>query len=319
MVNHYLEDEKMTLLLLGEFEDTQVWISAIKTHQPNLKIEVYPEVENPADIDALLVWMHPLGVIEQFPNLKVIISTGAGVDHILRDPNLPTNIPIVRLIDESLTSQMSEYILSAILQFYRQFTEYKVQQNQQLWRGLSPRNTANCTVGILGLGVLGSDIAQKLNILGFTVRGWSRTPKVLDNINCFFGETQFQLFLRGCEVLVCLLPLTPETEGILNQNTFAALPQGAYLINVARGKHLVEEDLLTALTSGQLSGACLDVFKIEPLPENHPFWTHPQIIITPHIAAKTIPTCVAPQIITAIQNSQQGLILNNTIDLSKGY
>lgn len=309
----------MTLLLLGEFEDTQVWISALKTHQPELKIEVYPDVDNLADIDAVLVWMHPLGVIEKFPNLKVIISTGAGVDHILRDPNLPTDIPIVRLVSESLTSQMSEYILSAILQFHRQFTEYKIQQNQQLWRGLSPRNTANCTVGILGLGVLGSDIAQKLNILGFTVRGWSRTPKVLDNINCFSGEAQLKLFLRECEVLVCLLPLTPETEGILNQKTFAILPQGAYLINVARGKHLVEEDLLIALTSGQLSGACLDVFQIEPLPENHPFWTHPQIIITPHIAAKTIPACVAPQIIAAIQNSQEGLILNNTIDLSQGY
>lgn len=309
----------MTLLLLGEFEDTQVWISAIKTHQPDLKIEVYPDVDNLADIDAVLVWMHPLGVMEKFPNLKVIISAGAGVDHILRDPNLPAHIPIVRLVDESLTSQMSEYILSAILQFHRQFTSYKIQQNQQLWRGLSPRDTANCTIGILGLGVLGLDIAQKLNLLGFAVRGWSQTPKVLDNINCFSGETQLNLFLRECEVLVCLLPLTPETEGILNQNTFAALPQGAYLINVARGKHLVEEDLLTALTSGQLSGACLDVFQIEPLPENHPFWTHPQIIITPHIAAKTIPACVAPQIITAINRSQEGLLLNNTVDISKGY
>ena len=309
----------MTLFLLGEFEDTQVWISAIKTHQPDLKIEVYPNFDNLADIDAVLVWMHPLGVIEKFSNLKVIISTGAGVDHILRDRNLPANIPIVRLVDKSLTSQMSEYIISAILHFHRQFADYKIQQNQQLWRGLSPRNTENCTVGILGLGVLGSDIAQKLNILGFSVRGWSRTPKILDNINCFSGETQLNLFLSECSVLVCLLPLTPETEGILNQNTFAALPQGAYLINVARGKHLVEEDLLTALTSGQLSGACLDVFPIEPLPENHPFWRHPQIIITPHIAAKTIPACVAPQIIAAIQKSQEGLQLNNQVDVSKGY
>ena len=145
----------MTLLLLGEFEDTQVWISAIKTHQPDLKIEVYPNFDNLADIDAVLVWMHPLGVIEKFSNLKVIISTGAGVDHILRDRNLPANIPIVRLVDKSLTSQMSEYIISAILHFHRQFADYKIQQNQQLWRGLSPRNTENCTVGILGLGVLG--------------------------------------------------------------------------------------------------------------------------------------------------------------------
>lgn len=309
----------MTLLLLGEFENPEIWISALKTYQPELKIEVYPNFTNSSAINAVLAWMPPLGVIEQFPNLKVIISTGAGVDHILRDPNLPANIPIVRLVDGSLTSQMSEYILLAVLQYHRQFITYKTQQNQGLWQGLSPRNTANCTVGILGLGVLGLDIAQKLKMMGFAVRGWSRTPKVLNNIDCFSGKEEFNLFLSQCSVLVCLLPLTPETEGILNQNTFSALPQGAYLINVARGKHLVEEDLLTALTSGQLSGACLDVFPIEPLPENHPFWRHPQIIVTPHIAAKTIPTCVAPQIITAMQNSQEGLILNNTIDLSKGY
>jgi glyoxylate/hydroxypyruvate reductase len=309
----------MTLLLLGEFENPEVWISALKTYQPELKIEVYPDFDNLLEIDAVLVWMHPLGVIEKFPNLKVIISTGAGVDHILRDPNLPPNIPIVRLVDESLTAQMSEYILLAILQFHRQFITYQIQQNQQLWQGLPPRNTAACTVGILGLGVLGLDIAEKLKLMGFSVRGWSRTPKVLDNIDCFSGKEEFNLFLNECSVLVCLLPLTPETEGILNQNTFAVLPPGAYLINVARGKHLVEEDLLAALTSGQLSGACLDVFQSEPLPENHPFWAHPQIIITPHIAAKTIPACVAPQILEAIQKSQKGLPLNNTIDVSRGY
>ncbi|WP_228041770.1 2-hydroxyacid dehydrogenase [Planktothrix mougeotii] len=309
----------MTLLLLGEFENPEVWISALQTYQPQLKIEVYPDVENLAEIDAILAWMHPLGVIEKFPNLNVIISTGAGVDHILRDPNLPPDIPIVRLVDESLTSQMSEYILLAVLQYHRQLIAYKTQQSQGVWQGLSPRNTANCTVGILGLGVLGLDIAQKLKMMGFSVRGWSRTPKVLDNINCFLGEEEFKLFLSECEILVCLLPLTPKTEGILNQNTFSALPQGAYLINVARGKHLVEEDLLNALKSGQLSGACLDVFQIEPLPKNHPFWAHPQIIITPHIAAKTIPACVAPQIIEAINKSQGGLLLKNTVDVSRGY
>ncbi|VXD16662.1 Glyoxylate/hydroxypyruvate reductase A [Planktothrix serta PCC 8927] len=309
----------MTLLLLGEFENPEIWISALKTDQPELKIEVYPNFDNLLEIDAVLVWMHPLGVIEKFPNLKIIISTGAGVDHILRDPNLPPNIPIVRLVDESLTAQMSEYILLAILQFHRQFIAYQIQQNQQLWQGLPPRNIANCTVGILGLGVLGLDIAQKLKLIGFSVRGWSRTPKRLDNINCFSGKEEFNLFLSECSVLVCLLPLTPETEGILNQNTFAALPPGAYLINVARGKHLVEEDLLTALTSGQLSGACLDVFQNEPLPKNHPFWVHSKVIITPHIAAKTIPACVAPQIIEALQKSQEGLPLNNTINVSRGY
>lgn len=309
----------MTLLLLGEFENPEVWISALQTYQPQLKIEVYPDVENLAEIDAILAWMHPLGVIEKFPNLNVIISTGAGVDHILRDPNLPLDIPIVRLVDESLTSQMSEYILLAVLQYHRQLIAYKTQQSQGVWQGLPPRNTANCTVGILGLGVLGLDIAQKLKMMGFSVRGWSRTPKVLDTINCFLGEKEFKSFLSECEILVCLLPLTPKTEGILNQNTFSALPQGAYLINVARGKHLVEEDLLNALKSGQLSGACLDVFQIEPLPKNHPFWAHPNITITPHIAAKTIPACVAPQIIDAINKSQGGLLLNNTVDVSRGY
>lgn len=309
----------MVLLLLGEFETPEVWISALKNVMPTLEIKVYPDVENLEEIEAALVWMHPLGVLQQFPNLKVIISTGAGVDHIFRDTHLPPNIPIVRLVDESLTVQMSEYIVLAVLGFHRQINVYKIQQNQQLWQGLPPRNTASCTVGILGLGVLGLDVAKKLKTIGFSVRGWSRTAKQIENIDCFFGTEQFNAFLSGCSVLVCLLPLTPETEGILNQKTFAALLSGAYLVNVARGRHLVEEDLLNALASGQLSGACLDVFQTEPLPKNHPFWTHPQIIMTPHIAAKTIPACVAPQIIEAIQNSQQGLPLKNTADISRGY
>ena len=309
----------MVLLLLGEFETPEVWISALKKVMPTLEINVYPDVQNLEQIEAALVWMHPLGVLQQFPNLKVIISTGAGVDHIFRDTHLPQNIPIVRLVDESLTIQMSEYILLAVLGFHRQAKVYQLQQNQQLWQGLPPKNVTSCTVGILGLGVLGLDVANKLKTIGFSVRGWSRTAKQVENIDCFFGTEQLNAFLSGCSVLVCLLPLTPETEGILNQKTFAALPPGAYLVNVARGKHLVEEDLLEALKSGQLSGACLDVFQTEPLPQNHPFWTHRQIIITPHIAAKTIPGCVAPQIIEAIQNSQQGLPLKNTADVSRGY
>lgn len=309
----------MVLLLLGEFETSEVWISALKNVMPALEIRVYPNVGNLEEIEAVLVWMHPLGVLQQFPNLKVIISTGAGVDHIFRDPHLPKSIPIVRLVDESLTVQMSEYILLSVLRFHRQAIAYQIQQNQQQWQGLPPRNAASCRVGILGLGVLGLDVANKLKNVGFSVRGWSRTPKQIEQIDCFFGTPQLNHFLSECSILVCLLPLTPETENILNQKTFAALPYGAYLINVARGRHLVEDDLLAALASGQLSGACLDVFQTEPLPQNHPFWTHPQITITPHIAAKTIPACVAPQISEAIQNSQQKLPLKNTVDVARGY
>ena len=216
-----------------------------------------------------------------------LISLGAGVEQILRDPNIPLEIPIIRLVEPCVASRMSEYVLLSVLRFHRQAFEYQELQKSQHWKPLPLPLINSCTVGILGLGALGLTTAQRLKSIGFPVRCWSRTNKDIKEIECFHGADQLKRCLSTCQVLVCLLPLTSKTRGILNSETFLAMPKGSYLINVARGQHLVEQDLLDALDSGQLSGACLDVFSSEPLPQDHPFWLHPNITITPHVATQT--------------------------------
>ncbi|MGB5712794.1 MAG: NAD(P)-dependent oxidoreductase, partial [Waterburya sp.] len=249
-----------SILIIYEAENLELLITQLKVSIPKLDVYIFPEVENPEKIDAIITWKPPLGIMEKFPNLKVIISLGAGVEEIVRDPNLPQNVPVVRIVEPCVTSRMTEYILLAVLRFHRQAFTYQTFQKTRHWKPLSLPETSSCNVGILGLGILGLDAAKKLNTLGFPVRGWSRTAKHIDGIECFYGREQLKLCLSECRVLVCLLPLTPETAGILNRETFSAMLPGSYLINVARGQHLVESDLLEALYSGQLSGACLDVF-----------------------------------------------------------
>ena len=308
-----------SILIIYEAENLELLVRELKATIPELDVQIWPEVENPDKIEAILTWKPPLGIMEKFPKLKGIISFGAGVEEILRDPNLPQNVPIVRIVEPCVTSRMSQYILLAVLRFHRQAFTYQTFQKARHWEPLPLPETSSCTIGILGLGVLGTDAAGKLNTLGFPIRGWSRTPKNIDGIECFYGRDQLKLCLSKCRVLVCLLPLTPETKGILNGQTFYALPKGSYLINVARGQHLVEKDLLEALDSGQLSGACLDVFSREPLPENHPFWSHPQITITPHVATQTDSEYWTQPIVDAIRCLRAGLPLKNVVNCEQGY
>ncbi|HAC63637.1 MAG TPA: glyoxylate/hydroxypyruvate reductase A [Cyanothece sp. UBA12306] len=313
----------MAVLILAEIEPTDTWfntfITQLKKKQPNLDLRVWPECGNPEEIEIVLAWWPPLGVMLRFPHLKLIISLGASVDKILADPDLPDGIPIVRLFSQSKTGQMVEYVTLAVLLFQRRFIEYQAWQRSQRWKYLPALDASSLTVGILGLGVFGSRVAQHLAAMRFPVRGWSRTPKAIAGVECFHGQEQFQVFLSKCQVLVCLLPLTPQTEGILCHETFSALPPGAYLINVGRGKHLVEADLLNGLDSGQIIGACLDVFHTEPLPRDHPFWSHPRIIITPHIAAPGQPDEIASVIIDTINCSRSGKPLDYAIDRNLGY
>ncbi|NET59097.1 MAG: glyoxylate/hydroxypyruvate reductase A [Symploca sp. SIO2E6] len=313
----------MVVLMIGEIDPVDVWFATLmaelKQGMPNVDLRVWPECGNPEDIDVALAWKPPLGILPKLPNLQLIISLGAGVEHILRDPDLPSQIPIARMVYPGQISQMVEYVTLAVLLFQRGFLDYQQLQKLRRWEYLPVPDTQSFTVGILGLGVMGSTVAKRLRAIGFPVRGWSRTPKAIVGIDCFHGSEQLELFLSKCRVLVCLLPLTPATEGILNLDTFSNLPQGGYLINVARGKHLVEADLLTALDSGQIRGACLDTFGTEPLPETHPFWPHPHIIVTPHISAPGIPSDVAAQIIDNIERCQTGRPLKNVVDLNRGY
>ena len=313
----------MAVLLLTELELTDAWLAQVIVElekcKPDLDLRVWPEYGNSEDIDIILAWYPPFGIIQQFTNLQLIISLGVGVKHILRDPDLPANIPIVRLVYDRLAGQMFEYIARAVLSFKGRFLEYQQLQRSREWKYLDIPNGRSFVVGILGLGALGAIVAQKLATLGLTVRGWSRTEKTIAGVECFHGDEQFPDFLSQCQIVVCLLPLTPVTTGILCHETFTALPQGAYLINVGRGEHLVEADLLKALDSGQIAGACLDVFQTEPLPQNHPFWSHPQVIVTPHIAAVSDPGDAADRIVEAIDRSRTGKSLHDVIDRDRGY
>ena len=313
----------MSILLIGEIDITDAWfrefITELKKSILNIDLRVFPDCGNLEEIEIAIAWKPPLGALLKFPNLKLIISLSAGIDHLLRDTNLPKNIPIIRLVSQAQALQMSEYVHLAILFFQRRLLDYQDLQKSQTWEYLPVSNSESFTVGIMGLGAVGSIVAKKLIDSGLSVRGWSRTPKEIPGIKCFYGAEQFQLFLSKCRVLVCLLPITPETENILNAETFSALPQSAYLINVGRGKHLVEADLLSALDSGKIAAAFLDVFDIEPLPKDHPFWYHPRIIVTPHVSAAGIPGDFASQITQIISEFKQGKPLQNLVNLEQGY
>lgn len=299
--------------------DAQAWIQHLRRQDPGLDLRVWPDVGPPEEVDFVLSWKHPLGELKKFPRLKCIASLGFGVDHILRDPDLPAGVPVTRVVDAGMTAAMSAYVLTAVLFHTRQFDRYRRDQNHRRWKARRPKPPQEIRVGVMGLGHLGADAAGRLRSLGFTVRGWSRTPKAIEGVAGFAGDGALEDFLSGSDILVCLLPLTPATRGILNRRTLTRLPAGAYVINVARGEHLVEEDLLAALDSGHLSGACLDVFRQEPLPEAHPFWGHPLVTVTPHIASLTIPRDVAPQIIANYHRVVAGQPPQHVVDWKRGY
>ncbi len=309
----------MALSLICLTKDPVPWVAAIKAMAPELDLRVWPDDGDKADVTFALVWAQPQGIFSQYPNLQVIASMGAGVDNLLQDASIPTQARIVRMVDPRLVSQMGDYVLAAVLNHVRQFPDYGQYQQQQRWQPLSPRNVDAVTVGSMGIGQIGRSVATRLNQVGCHVTGWARRTKAIANVKVFAGPQQLSDFLAASEILVCLLPLTAETENILNMETLGQLPQGAYVVNVARGNHLVEEDLLSLINNNSLSGACLDVFRQEPLPPEHPFWSHPQITITPHIASLTDPVSVAPQVVENYRRMTAGEPLLNQVDMQRGY
>src|SRR6516164_3429456 len=300
------EGVAMALLFRSSVDSEARWKPQLNRLMPKLEVRIWPEVGDPADIDYALVWRPEPGLLASLPNLKLILSLGAGVDHILGDPQLPRDVPIVRLVDPYMTDAMSEYVVLQVLRLHRQDLDYRAQQEAGIWRELAQKNAAERRIGILGAGALGQDAGRKLRGLGFDIALWSRSAKIVDGLASGAGAAGLPALLRRSEILVCLLPLTAETEGILNMSTFALLPKGAALINAARGGHLIEEDLLAALASGQLSAAVLDVFREEPLRAGHPFWRHPRIVMTPHVAAATHPPTAAPIILDNIRRFEEG-------------
>ncbi|NJY61768.1 glyoxylate/hydroxypyruvate reductase A [Salinimicrobium sp. CDJ15-81-2] len=306
----------MSFLIVSSQRDPKAWVQALTEQDRDLDLEVYPEVKDPSKVEFALSWKHPHGIYKDYPNLRVIASMGAGIDHIINDPDIPQHIEITRVIDEQLTKDMSVFVLSLVLDHLRNLSYHYCSREWNPTKYLRPEEVQ---VGIMGMGVLGVGVAEKLIQNKFNVTGWSRTEKEILGVTTFHGDDQLQDFLEQSNVLVCLLPLTSETENILNKRLFERLPQGAYVINVARGPHLVEEDLLEMIDSGHLSGASLDVFRKEPLPEEHPFWQHDKIKVTPHIASVTNPATVVPQILENYGRMKQGKKLKNVVDREKEY
>jgi glyoxylate/hydroxypyruvate reductase len=309
----------MALLLKVDIERDDAWHRALRACDPDMVVHDWPYDGDPADIEFALIWGPPRGELRRYPNLAAIFSMGAGIDHLASDPELPNGVPIVRMVEPGLTSGMTEFVILSVLTHHRFMLDYAIQQRAKVWREIPQIATGKRRVGIMGLGVLGGDAADKLAQLGFDVAGWSRSPKKQPGITTFHGGDGLPAFLARSDILVCLLPLTAETEGILNARTLAALPHGAALVSLGRGGHMVEADVLAALDSGQIGGATLDVFRDEPLPPESPFWTHPRVILTPHIASMTIPDSAAEAVVDNIRRLRAGQPLENVVDIARGY
>lgn len=308
----------MALLFVSPDDDPAAWRSALRRRLPDLEVRVWPEIGDPQQIDMALVWRPPPGLLAGLPKLGLVLSLAAGVDALLADPTLP-DLPLCRLVDPSLTRTMSEFVLLQALKYHRGLDLYARQQRCRRWRLHLPPDPAATRVGIMGLGVLGTDAARTLLAHGFAVRGWSRGAKTIEGAACFAGEEGLAPFLAETDILVCLLPLTTATRGILNAALFAALPRGARLVNLARGGHLVEPDLLDALNRGRLAHASLDVFQDEPLPPEHPFWRHPLIDVTPHAASYGRPESAAEVVAENIRRFRAGRPLLDRVDRARGY
>ncbi len=299
--------------------DPEIWSQALRDHLPDIEIRVWPDYGDPDAVEFALVWGGVARELRLFANLKVLFSLGAGVEHLLVDAAVARDVPIVRMVDPALCTGMIEFVLMRVLQFHRRTPEYETQQQARRWLALSQKLPDEQRIGIMGLGALGGAVAGALAGFGFDVAGWSRTAKSVAGIACFDGDDGLVPFLNRSDMLICLLPLTRATRNILDAQVFSELPPGAYVINVARGNHLVDDDLIAALDGGHLAGAALDVFDDEPLPASHPFWTHPKILLTPHIAAQTHAGTSAKAIADNIHRFRNGEELWHVVDKAQGY
>jgi glyoxylate/hydroxypyruvate reductase A len=314
----------VTLLVALSGWNAAPWLDRFRRALPDRRVVAVYEPFDRGDIVYAASWQHPPGSLAGLPNLRAIFSLGAGIDHLANDPELPS-VPVVRVVDEDLTNRMSEYVVLHCLAHLRRGPLYARQQRERVWIDHRDQPAArDVRVGIMGLGVLGSDAARKLGVMGFDVAGWSRSPKSLPGVATFSGEAGLDTFLARTDILVALLPLTSATRGILDRGLFARLARdgrlgGPILINAGRGGLQVEADILSSLDDGTLVAATLDVFGEEPLPASSPFWLHPKVTLTPHNAANSDPDAVAESIAVQIRAFEQGEPLRNAVDLSVGY
>jgi len=293
------------------------WVEGLRAALPGAQVEVWsPGMA--ATFDHAVVWAPPQQLIDEQPQLRGLFNIGAGVDALLT-LKLPPSMHIVRIDDGGMAVQMAEYVCHALIRHFREFDAYEADAREGRWSFRKPLERTDFPVGIMGLGVLGERVAHAVLHFDFPVNGWSRSPKAIDGVRAFTGQAQFDAFLGASRVLVNLLPLTDATRGILNERTLSTLRPGGYLINIARGAHLVEEDLIPLIDSGQLAGATLDVFQVEPLPAAHPFWRHPKITVTPHGSARTLRSESIAQIAGKIAAMERGEPVAGVVDMGRGY
>lgn len=314
----------MSLLLAMTGWHVEDWRARFQALLPEMPIVVLGEPFDRRAVRYVASWKHPVGSLTGLPNLAAIFSLGAGVDFLFADDKLPA-APIARVVDPDLTTRMSEYVVLHCLMFLRQQRRYDRQQRERLWDDDRNQPAARSVrVGVMGLGELGRDAARKLQLIGFDVAGWSRSPKAIDGLTTFSGEDGLKAFLARTDILVCLVPLTPDTRGIINAELLAGLAQdgrlgGPFLINAGRGGLQVADDIVAALDAGTLKGATLDVFETEPLPSNSPFWDHPAVTVTPHNSAMSEPEAIASAITAQIRRLEAGEPLQNVVDPARGY
>lgn len=312
------EAAPLRVLFCSPADDPLAWRTALARRLPEVDLRIWPDLGPPGSVDAALVWDPPAGLLGSLPNLRAILSLGAGVDGLLRDPTLP-DVPITRMVEPSMSFGMAEYVLAAVLRYHRDLDLYAARQARREWRLELPRPPAERTIGILGAGALGSATAAMLVRHGFRVLAWARSPRTLPGVAVLGGADGLDALLAQADMLVCMLPLTAQTEGILSRDLFVRAKPGLRLIHVGRGAQLVEADLLAALDGGALAAATLDVFATEPLPDDHPFWAHPKITVTPHTASYSQPESAAEAVAENLRRLQRGEPLLHVVDRARGY
>jgi glyoxylate/hydroxypyruvate reductase len=294
------------------------WAEVFAREAPELPFHIWPDIGDPVRVRFLAAWEPPANIVEVFPNLEVLFSSGAGVDQ-FDFAALPSGLPVVRMVEPGIINGMVEYVSWAVLALHRDMPHYQRQQRRASWKTAAVLPASQRRVGVLGLGSLGQAALAQLRSFGFECAGWSRSRHALDGVQCFAGAGELPSFLARTQILVCLLPLTDETRGVLNAALFAQLPRGAALVHVGRGQHLVHDELLAALAEGQLADAILDVTDPEPLPPDHPFWQHPNIWLTPHIASMTQPQTAAQVVVDNLRRFAAGEPMIGRVDRARGY
>lgn len=308
----------MTVLYKANMVRGAEWAAFFAERAPDVPFRLWPDIGDPADVRYLVAWVPPDDIATTFPNLELVISVGAGVDQ-FDATKLPAHLPLVRMLEPGIAETMVEYVTMAVLALHRDLLDFISQQKEQVWREIRITPAKRRRVGVMGLGQLGQAVLERLKPFGFPLSGWNRSPREIAGVTCYAARDALPDFLGQSDILICLLPLTDETRGILNADLFARLPRGASLVNVGRGPHLVEADLLAALDSGTLSGAMLDVAEPEPLPSGHPFWNHPRILLTPHNAAMTAPDTAVDFVLDVIARHRRGEELPGRVDRARGY